>query len=243
MHTTNPNAETVTAIASAIANCDFRECGQTFWRAGTTVSIEDTIWRGSETTFQVPVTKADQCDFRAPIVSDQSEFRATGSKFGAFQAYLSPATRVALSHCLFSGGVRVLAGAPEFTDCEFGSTLVMNNRTGARVENCILLDSMLFRSDAMESNAQTAWYAAGMIRGELSQVGIAVNEVASSGELPDLIASNDTNALSIFLEDKLQKLKTITPAWLSLQNWVIMTPEGGLVVRWPDAAKRRLNNC
>lgn len=106
----------------------------------------------------------------------------------------------------------------------------------------LALAAVLFRSDAKESNAQTAWYAAGMIRSELSQLGIAVNEVASSAELPDLIAANDTNALSIFLEDRLQKIKTITPAWLSSQNWVIMTPEGRLVVRWPDAGNGLLTN-
>ncbi len=106
----------------------------------------------------------------------------------------------------------------------------------------LALAAVLFRSDAMESNAQTAWYAAGMIRGELSQLAIAVNEVASSDELPGMIAANDTNALSGLLAKKLQKIRTITPAWLSLQNWVIMTPEGRLVVRWPAAGSGQLTN-
>ena len=99
----------------------------------------------------------------------------------------------------------------------------------------LALAAVLICRDSQESNTAIAWNSAGKIHGELLPLSIAVNEVASSPELAHLIASNNTQALSAFLKATLQKDDAKAPAWLRLQNWVIMKPDGTLVLRWPDA--------
>src|SRR5262249_45088557 len=102
----------------------------------------------------------------------------------------------------------------------------------------LALAAVLICNDSQEGNTAIAWYSAvGMIHGELLPLKMAVNEVASSPELAQLIASNNTQALSAFLKAKLENNDTKAPAWLHLKNWVIMKPDGTLVLRWPDAGK------
>lgn len=106
----------------------------------------------------------------------------------------------------------------------------------------LAIAAVLFRTDALESNVHTAWHAAEMIRLELVQLRTAVNDVTSKPELAQLIVRNDMNALSTFLEARLREYQTNAPSWLRIQNWVIMTPMGESVVRWPNEGMELLKD-
>jgi serine/threonine-protein kinase len=101
----------------------------------------------------------------------------------------------------------------------------------------LALAAVLICNDSQDGNTAFAANSADKIHDGLLPLGMAVNEVASSPELAQLIASNSTEALSAFLKAKLESNDTKARDWLHLQNWVIMKPDGTLVLRWPDAGK------
>lgn len=74
MHTTNPNAETVTAIASAIANCDFRVTIQRYITGQGRpwiITVGETWWQRH---IVVEVAEEDGSDATLAILSpEQSE--------------------------------------------------------------------------------------------------------------------------------------------------------------------------
>ena len=100
--------------------------------------------------------------------------------------------------------------------------------------------ALVQRASALDNAKEGASVTARLVQVELQPLRETVNELASNKELPQPIVRNDLDALKTLLQATLDKHQAKTPPWLRLQNWVIMTPESTLVLRWPDADQRNI---
>jgi tRNA A-37 threonylcarbamoyl transferase component Bud32 len=96
------------------------------------------------------------------------------------------------------------------------------------------------REEALDSAKIAASLTARLVADELQPLRETVNELASNKELAQPIVRKDLDALKALLQATLDNHQARTPPWLRLQNWVIMTPESKLVLRWPDADQRNI---
>lgn len=93
--------------------------------------------------------------------------------------------------------------------------------------------ALWFRQDALRGGELSAGLAARMLGGELQQLALIVDSVASKPELAELIRSGEEGLLTNLLEASLKDYGARAPEWLVLQNWAIMGTNGVLVARWP----------
>lgn len=100
--------------------------------------------------------------------------------------------------------------------------------------------ALVQRDDALDNAKEGASVTARLVEVELLPLRETVSELASNKELALPIVRADLDALKSLLVATLDKHKAKTPPWLRLQNWVIMTPDGTLVLRWPDADQRNI---
>ncbi len=96
------------------------------------------------------------------------------------------------------------------------------------------------RGVALDNAKEGASVTARLVEVELQPLRETVNELASNRELAQPIVRKDLDALKTLLQATLDKHQAKTPPWLRLQNWVIMTPESTLILRWPDADQRNI---
>lgn len=100
--------------------------------------------------------------------------------------------------------------------------------------------ALVQRGDALDNAKVAASLTAHLVADELLPLRETVNELVSNQELTLPIVRKDVDALKTLLKATLDKHRAKTPPWLRLQNWVIMTPDGTLVLRWPDADQRNI---
>lgn len=100
--------------------------------------------------------------------------------------------------------------------------------------------ALVQRGDALDTAKEAAALTAHVVEVELQRLSEPVNELASNKELAQSIVRKDLGALKTLLQATLDKHQAKTPPWLRLQNWVIMTPESTLILRWPDADQRNI---
>jgi serine/threonine-protein kinase len=99
---------------------------------------------------------------------------------------------------------------------------------------------ILQRRTALVGVKESAWMTSRLVEDELQPVKESVQALSADAELARQIVRQDTNALRALLSANLEKHQARAPRWLRLQNWVVMTPAGSLVFRWPDAGVRSI---
>jgi eukaryotic-like serine/threonine-protein kinase len=103
--------------------------------------------------------------------------------------------------------------------------------------------ALIQREYAMIDVKEAAFSTARLVDAELKPVKSALHELASDPRLNQHILQRDTNALSVLLQSHLQNQQPRTPTWLRFQNWLVISPEGTVILRWPEAEKNVNRQC
>ena len=114
--------------------------------------------------------------------------------------------------------------------------------TGVTISLLVMMTAaaMLSRFDTIEHNIHAAQLAARVLQFELSKLKSTVDEVGTNPQLLQLVLAHNREGLIDYLKRIHEAYTTNGTKAASFATWLVMTPEGQVLARWPP--ETRLQN-